>query len=214
MIDLTHNNAEQIERVVGFLREVDQLKSVERRSFLMDRSRRENSAEHSWHIAMMAMVLAPYANEPVDVDRVIRMLLMHDLVEIGAGDIFAYDRAERLSAKVREAAAAQRLFGLLPPAQQEEFLALWEEFEAQATPEARFARSMDRFMPLLHNYYTEGATWQEYGISLDQVMDLNRCIADGSTVLWDYVCALLDRAVAAGYLAPGLANVDAREAGA
>jgi putative hydrolases of HD superfamily len=190
-----------IDGLVEFLREIDQLKSIERRSWLMDGSRRENSAEHSWHIALMALILAPYANQPVNVDRVVRMLLIHDLVEIYAGDTFAYDRTGRSEAAQREEEAARQLFAMLPETSREELLALWQEFEARETPEARFAKAMDRFMPLLHNYFTQGTTWREYDVSLEQVLDLNRCINESSSTLWAYVQTLLSRAVDAGYLA-------------
>ena len=189
-----------LHNLVEFLREIDQLKSVERRSLIMDGSRRENSAEHSWHVALMALLLAPYANEPIDVNRVIRMLLIHDLVEIDAGDTFAYDLVGRQNAAEREDAAARRLFGMLPTASQTEMLALWHEFEARATPEARFAKAMDRFLPVLHNYHTAGATWREHGVSLEQVLDLNACIDEGASDVWTYVQALLGNAQAAGYL--------------
>lgn len=189
-----------LHQLVEFLREIDQLKSVERRSLIMDSSRRENSAEHSWHVALMALILAPYANEPIDINRVIRMLLIHDLVEIDAGDTFAYDVVGRQDAAGREDAAARRLFGMLPAASQAEMLALWREFEARTTPEARFAKAMDRFMPLLHNYFTGGATWREHGVSLEQVLDLNACIDDGASVVWTYVQTLLQSAQAEGYL--------------
>lgn len=201
-----HSQLESIEGLVTFLREIDRLKSVERRSWLMDGSRRENSAEHSWHIALMALVLAPYANEPVDIDRVVRMLLIHDLVEIDAGDTFAYDRTSRRAAALREDEAARRLFALLPPKTEADMLALWQEFETQQTPEARFAKAMDRIMPVLHNYFTEGATWREYNISLEQVLDLNRPINEGSTALWAYVRHLLGKAVDAGYLTAATQN--------
>lgn len=192
-----------LEKLVEFLREVDQLKSVERRSLLMDSSRHENSAEHSWHVALMAMVLAPYANEPIDTDHVVRMLLIHDLVEIYAGDTFAYDRAGRKEAAVRERAAAQRLFGLLPAPAQSQMWALWQEFESLSTPESRFAKALDRFMPVLHNYFTQGATWREHNVTLAQVLDLNQIIDQGSTRLWTYVQALLADAAQRGYLHEG-----------
>lgn len=196
----TPAHAQSLERTVEFLREIDQLKHVERRSLLMDKSRRENSAEHSWHVALTALVLAEFANEPLQVDRVVRMLLIHDLVEIDAGDTFAYDRTGRHEVAAAEDAAARRLFGLLPPQSRQQMLELWQEFEAQATPEARFAKAIDRVMPVLHNYFTQGATWREHDVSLEQVLELNRCIDDGSSVLWHYIQALLADANRAGHL--------------
>lgn len=186
--------------LIQFLREIDRLKTVERRSWLMDGSRRENSAEHSWHIALAALVLAPYAETPVQVDRVVRMLLIHDLVEIEAGDTFAYDRTGRKAVAELEEVAARRMFGLLPVESAAEMLALWHEFEAQSTPEAKFAKAMDRLLPVLHNFYTQGATWREYDISYEQVFELNAGIEQGSSRLWEFVQELLGQAVAKGYL--------------
>jgi putative hydrolase of HD superfamily len=187
---------------IDFLCEVDKLKQVLRRSTLMDGSRRENSAEHSWHIALAALLLAPHANTPVDVCRVIKMLLIHDIVEIDAGDTFAYDLVNRLDQPEREARAAQRLFGLLPEEQAQELHALWDEFEAHATPEARFAHAVDRLLPVLHNYATGGGTWQVHQVDRGRVVKRVGCIEQGSAALWAYVTALLDDAVRQGYLAP------------
>ncbi|WP_341703353.1 HD domain-containing protein [Ferrovibrio sp.] len=195
------DTADRLHRQVGFILEIDKLKLILRRTLLIDRSRRENDAEHSWHLAMMAMVLAEYAEPGVDIGRVIRMLLLHDLVEIDAGDTFLYDAVAEADKEAREQQAAERLFGLLPDGQGDGFRALWDEFEARETADARFARALDRVQPMLHNFHTEGGTWREYGVTLDQVRSRKRLIADASPRLWAYVEALLDEAVRRGYLA-------------
>jgi putative hydrolase of HD superfamily len=188
---------------IGFLQEVDRLKQVLRQSTLMDGSRHENSAEHSWHVALAALVLAPQANEAIDVGRVVKMLLIHDIVEIDAGDTFAYDATRRLDQAAREAAAAQRLFGLMPAGQQAEMAALWEEFEARATPEAKFAHAVDRLIPVLQNYATGGGSWRVHHVDRRRVVQRVGPIEDGSSALWGYVADLLDDAVRQGYLEDG-----------
>jgi putative hydrolase of HD superfamily len=192
---------ERLHQQIGFILEIDKLKGIVRRTLLIDQSRRENDAEHSWHLAMMALVLAEYAEPGVDIGRVIRMLLLHDLVEIDAGDAFFYDAAAEADKEARERQAAERLFGLLPDGQGGDFRALWEEFEARETADARFARALDRVQPMLHNFHTEGGTWREYGVTLDQVRSRRALIADASTPLWDYVDGLLVEAVRRGFLA-------------
>jgi putative hydrolase of HD superfamily len=187
---------------IRFILEIDKLKGVLRRTYLADGSRRENSAEHSWHVAMMAMVLAEHANEPVDVGRVVRMLLVHDIVEVDAGDTFVYDTVGAESKADRERRAADRIFGLLPTEQGSDVRALWEEFEAARTPDARFAAALDRMMPVLHNVHTGGRAWRENSVTADMVIGRNRRIADGSRTLWEYVRGLIERAVERGHLAP------------
>ncbi len=187
---------------LAFLREIDALKSVQRRSQLMNGSRRENSAEHSWHVAMAALVLSQYANEPVDVGRVVAMLLVHDLVEIDAGDTFAYDTNGLATQSEREAVAAERLYGLLPHEQRGDLVALWEEFEAQETAEAKFALALDRLLPVMHNFATAGGTWQGHHVDRGMVSRRMAPMRAGSERLWRYVEGLLDEAVARGYLAP------------
>jgi putative hydrolase of HD superfamily len=188
---------------LGFILEADRLKGVLRRSVLTDGSRRENDAEHSWHLALMAVVLAEYAPPGLDLARVLQMLVVHDLVEIDAGDSFVYDEAAQATKAEREAAAAERIFGLLPAGQGGRLAMLWEEFEARQTPEARFAAAMDRLEPLLLNFQTAGATWRPNGIRREQVVARNRVIADGSPTLWAFVERLIDEAVARGYLEDG-----------
>jgi putative hydrolase of HD superfamily len=184
-----------------FIREVDRLKSVMRMSRLMDDSRCENSAEHSWHIALMAVVMAEHADTPVDVLHVVKMLLIHDIVEIDAGDTYAYDMNGQQDQHEREAAAARRIFGLLPEDQSAEFYDLWEEFEAKATPEARMANAVDRLMPLMHNLANKGEIWQTHGVTRPDVDKRMAPIAAGSTALWGVAESLMDDAVAQGYLA-------------
>ncbi len=185
-----------------FLSEVDKLKGVLRRSQLMDGSRYENSAEHSWHIALAAWLLADTADEAVDVARVMQMLLIHDIVEIDAGDTFAYDATRRTDQAAREAAAAARLFGLLPADQAATLHGLWCEFEARTTPEARFAHAVDRLLPVLHNFATQGGSWRANGVHRGMVVQRVGAIADGSARLWAVIERLLDEAVRRGYLAP------------
>ena len=193
---------ERLERQIGFILEIDRLKGVLRQSYLVGADRRENSAEHSWHLAMMAVVLAEHANEPVDVAKVVGMLLVHDLVEVDAGDTYVYDAGAVAGQAERERRAADRVFGLLPGDQGSELRGLWEEFEAAATPEARFARALDRLMPVLHNVHTGGRSWREHGITAEQVIGRNGRIADGSRELWDYALGLIVSAFANGRLGP------------
>ena len=149
----------------------------------------------------MAILLAEHSNQPVDISRVIEMLLIHDIVEIDAGDTYFYDVTAGIDKVDRERAAADRLFGILPADQGQELRALWNEFECCQTPEARFAATLDRFIPQLHNYHTHGKSWKEHGITVDRVLERNACIADGSTRLWEWVQALLGDAAAKGFFA-------------
>jgi putative hydrolase of HD superfamily len=191
---------ERFEQQLRFIVEIDKLKTVSRRTYLLNSERRENSAEHSWHLAMMALLLAEHANEPVNVSRVVRMVLIHDIVEIDAGDTYYYDPVAALDKSERERRAADRLFALLPPDQGSDLRTLWEEFEACQTADARFASSLDRFIPQLHNYYTQGKSWSEHGVTADRVLEGNACMADGSVTLWKCAQSLLEDAVAKGFL--------------
>lgn len=190
----------RLSQQIQFVIEIDKLKGILRQTLLTDCSRRENSAEHSWHIALMAVLLAEYAPQPVDVLRVIKMLLVHDLVEIDAGDTFCYDVQHNQTKADREIQAADRLFGLLPPDQACELRSLWDEFEAQETVDAQFAASLDRLQPMLHNYETEGGTWQQYGITRDRVLQRAAPIATGAPGLWEFVQQLIESAITKGYL--------------
>lgn len=190
----------RLDRQIAFILEIDKLKSVLRRSYLLNEDRHENSAEHSWHLSVMALTLAEHADAALDTLRVLKMLLVHDIVEIDSGDTYIYDQAGNSTKAAREQEAAARIFGLLPSDQSAELQELWHEFEARETPEARFAAALDRLMPLLHNYHTGGRSWQEHGITKQQVLTLNRHIADGSETLWEYAEALIEDAAARGYL--------------
>ena len=167
-----------------FLLEVDRLKQVFRRSYLIGLDRNENTAEHSWHLAVAAMVLAEYSKEKIDANRVIRLVLVHDLVEIDAGDTFIYDDAGNAAKEAKERAAAQRVFGLLPEEQAQEFMNLWREFEDRQTAEAKFAFALDRLMPILHNAFNQGRGWKEHGIRQEQALAKNQPMSDGAPELW------------------------------
>jgi putative hydrolases of HD superfamily len=187
---------ERLRRQLEFILEIDRLKSVLRQSYLIHNDRHENSAEHSWHLAVAAMVLAEHAKEQIDVCKVIRLVLVHDLVEIDAGDTFVYDEAGNVGKAAREQKAADRLFGLLPEEQGQTFMALWREFEDRQTPEAKFAFALDRLMPILHNVFTQGGSWKEHGIRQEQALTKNRPIEDGSPILWQAVESLITQTLA------------------
>ncbi|APV50408.1 hydrolase [Betaproteobacteria bacterium GR16-43] len=178
-------NVDDLDKQLMFLKEIDGLKRVVRQSPLLDRSRKENSAEHSWHLAMYAWLLQEYAAEPVDISRVIRMLLLHDVVEVDAGDTPIHAPSDRDDQAEREARAAVRLFGLLPGAQGEELMALWREFEAAESADAKFAKALDRFQPFLVNISTDGGTWSENNVSREQVLKRYSVeIGRGAPRLW------------------------------
>ena len=192
--------ASRLASQLAFIVEIDRLKGVLRQTSLCDGSRRENSAEHSWHLAVMAAVLAEHAGVEVDVARVVRMLLVHDLVEIDAGDTFAYDASANTGRVARERAAAARLFGFLPADQAAELRALWEEFEAGASGDARFAAALDRLQPLLNNDRAAGGSWRAHGITRGQVVARMRPIAEGLPGLWPAVVEIIDRNCACGHI--------------
>ncbi|MFN7829684.1 MAG: HD domain-containing protein, partial [Armatimonadota bacterium] len=193
-----------LEQQLEFLRVVDALKRVDRMTRLIQRSgetsRRENSAEHSWHLALMAMMLVEHANEPVDLARVLQMILVHDIVEIDAGDTFVYDAAAMIGKAEREQQAAERIFGMLPDDQKVEFLALWHEFEARETPEAKYASALDRLAGMLPNAANNGGTWNEHQVTVEQVTRRNESIATGSDVLWDHARQWIHAVHAAGLI--------------
>ena len=188
------------ERQLAFLVDADRLKGVLRQTLLCDGSRRENSAEHSWHLALMAAVLAEHAEGEVDVGRVVRMLLVHDLVEIDAGDTFAYDAAANVERADRERVAAERIFGLLPTDQQGDLRALWEEFEAQATPDARFAAALDRLQPLLNNHHSDGGSWRVHRVSRSQVLRRMEPIRAAIPSLWPTVESIVTEHCGLGHI--------------
>lgn len=199
----THmKEVKKLEKQIRFIVELDKSKSVFRRTLLMDGSRNENDAEHSWHLALMALVLCDYARENVNMLRVLKMVLLHDIVEIDAGDTFCYDAEGERHRVEREEKAAETIFGLLPPEQADEFRELWREFESRQTAEAKFAAALDRLHPLLHNYYTQGRAWQKHGITSSQVIEKNKRIEEGSPLLWVYAQRLIRESIEKNYLAP------------
>lgn len=192
---------ERLSKQIEFIMEIDKLKSIYRRAVILDRSRNENDAEHSWHLAMMAVVLYEHANnKSLDLLRVIKMVLVHDVVEIDAGDTFAYDLEGHKEKYNKEFSAANRLFGILPIDQRDELFNLWIEFEERKTPESQFAAAIDRLAPLLLNYYTEGQTWKKHGVTSDIVMSRNSFIGEGSEDLWNFAQEFIQDAVEKGYL--------------
>ena len=195
------NPADRLEQQIAFIVEIDRLKTIVRQNYLADGSRRENTAEHSWHVTLMAVILSEHAAEPVDRARVLELLLVHDLVEIDAGDTFAYDSVGEQTKAAREQAAAERIFGLLPAAQAERLRAAWDEYEASETPEARFALSLDRLMPMIHNSLTEGRAWQANGVTADKVRHRAESISRGAPALGALAGKLIASSVAAGFLA-------------
>lgn len=186
---------------IAFAVEIDKLKRVIRRNSLMDGSRRENDAEHSWFVGLLAMVLGEHAPPGTDIQRVVAMLLVHDLVEIDAGDTFIYDPVAVAAQTDLEQAAADRIFALLPDPQGAELRALWEEFEERVTPEARFAKALDRFAPILANHHTEGGTWPLFKVKAGQVREKVRIIEEGSPSLGAYALELVALSVTRGHLA-------------
>ncbi len=195
------NPATALEQQIRFIVEIDRLKTVLRQNYLVDGSRRENTAEHSWHVTLMALVLCEHAAAPVDRARVLELLLVHDLVEIDAGDTFAYDSQGSETKIAREQAAADRIFGLLPEAQARQLRELWDEYEAAQTAEARFALSLDRLMPMLHNALSEGRAWRANSVIADQVRRRAESISQGSPALGALARELIESSVAAGHLA-------------
>lgn len=208
---------ERLEKQLKFLLEADRMKSLYRQTYIIaDESRgnsmrefegenekyrrRENDAEHSFHLALFAMTLAEYSNEPVDVLKVMKMVLVHDIVEIDAGDTYCYDKEGARTKAQREQQAADRLFGLLPQDQEREYRGLWEEFEARQTPEARFAAALDRMQPMLLNYSRQGISWREHGVSFDEVHSRNEHIGEGSEALWECMENVISDAAQKGWL--------------
>ncbi len=185
---------------VAFIKEVDKLKYIQRRTKLFNSDRRENDAEHSWHLAMMTLILARHADKPIDVLKVLKMVLIHDVVEIDAGDTFIYDSNKTHTNTQEERLAAKRIFGLLPVEQAQEFLEIWEEFEEGTTSEAKFARTMDRFEPLLQNTSNNGGTWAEFNVDYETVYRKKKVIKEGSASIWAYAENLLNQSVEQGIL--------------
>jgi putative hydrolase of HD superfamily len=197
IIDINHN--QRLEKQLNFIIEIDKVKKIIRKSKLFDGTRFENDAEHSWTICIMAILLKEYSNFHINIERVIVMLLIHDIVEIDAGDTFLYS-SERNNVQNNEKKAAERIFGLLDNDQKDYFLNIWNEFEEKETNEAKFAAIFDRLEPLLQNYITEGYTWKKYNITHEMVIENNKHIEKGSKEIWEFVLKLLDKAVEKGYL--------------
>ena len=176
----------RLEKQMEFCLELDKEKFIKRQTYLSDGVRKENDAEHAWHMAVMTLLLGEYANEEIDMLKTISMILIHDVVEIDAGDTFAYDDVGKESQEEREKAAADRLFGMLPEDQGKKFRALWDEFEARETKEAKFARVMDNIQPLMLNASTKGKSWLEHAVKLSQILERNKYMTEGSETLWEY----------------------------
>jgi putative hydrolases of HD superfamily len=176
---------ERFKRQLNFLIEIDKLKHIFRKTKLFNKSRFENDAEHSWHLALMVLVFSEYSNDKhIDINKVIKMVLIHDLVEIDAGDVLVYDTVNRANAFEKEKIAAERIFGLLPDDQKDEFISLWEEFEKRESSEAKFAAAIDRFEPILQNQLTDYHTWHTNNIKFSQLYEKNNHIQDGSHTIW------------------------------
>lgn len=176
----------QLDQIFNFILESDKEKGIGRQTYLSFADRKENDAEHAWHLALMTILLSDYANEKIDVLKTVTMLLIHDIVEIDAGDTYAYDEQGLATQREREVKAADRIFGLLPEEQGKKMRALWEEFEARETKEAKFARTMDNIQPILLNAKTDGRAWVEHDVHLSQIMKRNEKTKDGSEELWEY----------------------------
>lgn len=189
---------ERLKQQMDFIIEVDKVKNIFRQTYLADGKRKENDAEHSWHLALMAVLLKEYSNQDVDLAKVIPMVLIHDLVEIDAGDTYAYDDAGADTKNEREKKAAERVFGLLPGDQGQEFKALWEEFEAYETPEAKFARMLDNSQPLFLNDASGGKSWKEHQVKKSQIYKRNSKTGEGSREIWEYMQTLVEKHVQLG----------------
>ena len=189
---------ERLKKQMEFIIEVDKLKDIIRQTNLTNGERKENDAEHSWHLALMAVFLSEYAKEPVDVLQVIKMVLIHDLVEIDAGDTYLYDEAGNGTKAAREQKAAERIFNILPGDQAEELFQLWQVFEDRKTPESKFANTLDRIQPVLLNDATEGRAWREHDVCIDQIMSKNEYTSQGSDVLWAYIQEVFEKNIENG----------------
>lgn len=190
----------RLEQQINFIMEVDKIKDIVRQNYLADGSRKEDDADHSWHLALMCAVLKEHANEEIDVLKTMTMVLIHDIVEIDAGDTYAYDAASNISKRERELKAAERIFHLLPSDQAEYMRALWDEFEENVTPEAKFASTLDRVQPFLLNSASNGKSWKEHEVTVSQVMKRNAVTPEGSKSLWEYEYELIKQQVEKGNL--------------
>ena len=191
---------ENLLKQIDFIKEIDKIKYIQRRTKLFNSDRNENDAEHSWHLAMMAIVLSEYSDVKIDLLKVVKMVLIHDIVEIDAGDTFIYDQNKNHDNTEEELKAAKRIFGILPEKQFAEFIEIWTEFEDGISNEAKFAKSMDRLEPLLQNTSNNGGTWKEFGVKYQTVYDKKKVIKNGSTELWNYAEKLIEDSVEKGIL--------------
>ena len=189
---------DRLKEQIDFILEIDKMKEILRQNYLADGSARDNDADHSWHLAMMALILSEYSNEKVDVTRVVPMVLTHDLVEIDAGDTYAYDEAGALTKEKREKAAADRIFGILPKEQGTWMRGLWDEFEACNTPESKFAHVLDNSLPLFLNHAAGGISWKEHKVKRSQIYKRNRITGDGSAKIWEYMQELIQENINKG----------------
>jgi len=195
---------QRLQQQLNFLMEIDQLKQVERQTAITGGSRRENTAEHSWHLAMYALVLQEWSNVDVDIAHVLALCLVHDIVEIDAGDTFAYDTTGYADKEAREQKAADRLFGLLPDDQRDRLRSLWDEYEAQETSASQFANAVDRMQPAMLNHHAgDESPWKRHGVSYPQAVKRLSPIGDGSTTLWQYTQTLINEARSRGHLTEG-----------
>ncbi len=191
---------EKLLKDMEFIIELDKMKSIFRKTSIIGQERQEDDAQHSWHISIMAMILSEYTNEKIDLLRVIKMLLTHDLVEIYAGDTFCYDEQGNLDKKEREIAAAEKIFGILDHGKADELRKLWDEFESMETPESLFANSMDRLQPMLNNYKNGGGTWQKYDVSKSDIYKRIHPVKETSDELWCYVSYMIEDAFQKGLI--------------
>jgi len=192
----------RLEKQIKFIIEADKIKHILRKNYTIDNSRRENDAEHSWHLALMTMVLSEHSvKSRLNFFKVLKMVIIHDLVEIDAGDTFAYDKIDNLDKKDREEKAAQRIFGLLPEDQRDEMIQLWHEFEYMENEEAKFAASLDRLQPLIHNYKTEAAGWKGHTITKNDIVKRNQHTKESAPELWKYIEEIIEKVIEKGYIA-------------
>ncbi|MFG6325907.1 MAG: HD domain-containing protein [Lachnospiraceae bacterium] len=186
IMESNKENKSRLRKQFDFIEEIDKEKLIGRQTYISDGIRKENDAEHAWHMAIMTVLLSEYANETIDALKTMTMLLIHDIVEIDAGDTYAYDEEGKKTQRKREEAAAERIFGLLPDDQKEKFMSIWEEFEEGVTPEAKFAHTMDHIQPLMLNAKTDGKSWVEHGVALSSILRRNENTKEGSKELWEY----------------------------
>lgn len=191
---------DRLKQQLSFIMEIDRQKEIIRQTYLADGSRKETDAEHAWHMAIMCLLLSEYANEPIDVAKTVMMLLTHDLVEIDAGDTYAYDVQGNATKRDRELQAADRIYGLLPEDQRDYLRGLWDEFEAMETPEAKFANTLDKIQPVLLTNQSKGKSWLEHGVRADQILGRNARTHEGSETLWNYIRDIIEKNIEDGFI--------------